>query len=420
MKKFLSVMLALAMVVSCVSVIAFAADTKTVVNGNAEKNDLTGWETSFMGGTTENVAGGANGTAHAIKYTATDTYQSVGFDITAKVIQDEANGYNGYGAGEYTVSFYAKTEEDDVKFTVGFDNAPKRDNTYSWKQSNSPITVSDEWEQFELTINVTDEIYDVYKTQYDAGNKVILRLDGSKDDKFKDKETVVYYIDEVVVTGPDEETGDAGSDEGTTANPTPEVKTPSGVKITYNETENAAHYIISAKGVFTSADVKEGELTKTYSVKNNGDETLKVKMEFQLLHTKEEGGQTWAGPVTGSFVEIEPGETEEVTYTAEVEDGKVTVGDKEYDIADLFVRFDFGSGGSVELAEGTSATIYCGQTVAEAFMKGQRSLTSTSTLELVYGKVEGSGDALPVAFIALTVVASVALIVVSKKRREEF
>ncbi len=417
MKKFLSVMLAFAMIVSCVSVVAFAADTKTVVNGNAE-NGLTGWETMFMGGTAEVVDGGANGTAHAIKYTSGGTYHSVGFDVTAKIIQDEANGYNGCGVGEYTISFYAKTESDDVKFHVGFDNAPKRDNA-SWVFNTSPITVSDEWEEYEITVDVSDTNYDVLKAQYDAGNKVVIRLDGSKDEGYK-AGNFVYYIDEVVVTGPDEETDNSGA--GATK---PEVKVPTGFKVTYNEETTGDHYLNSKTGVFTAADVKNGEITKVFNVKNNSEETIGARVEFQVTHTTADGGKTWKGPVVGEVITIEPGETEELSYTAEVENGKVTVEDAEYDISALFVRVDFFLEKSGKtLPEGTSATVYCEQKIAEQFEAGtSRAFGEKLTFELVYDKVSnsvGTGDVLPVAFIALTAVATIALVVVSKKKREEF
>lgn len=226
--------------------------------------------------------------------------------------------------------------------------------------------------------------------------------------------------------GEGEGTGTEGGEEAatptTTPTPTPTPKVPTGIKLEYTEDFTGLNYIISAKGVFTDADVKDGELTKTYKVTNNGEDTLKLKLRFQLTHTKADGGKTWAGPTDGTFVEIEPGETAELTYTAEVEDGKVTVDDTEYPVSELFVRLEIGADGNVEVLKGTSFTVYCGQTVAEALTKGSKGMKNV-TVELVYDKVNnsvGTGDVLPVAFIALVAVATVALVVVSKKKREEF
>lgn len=226
------------------------------------------------------------------------------------------------------------------------------------------------------------------------------------------------------------DTPEGGEGEGTeggenaTPTPTPEVKVPTGFKVTYNEDTTGDHYINSKTGVFTADDVKNGEITKVFKVKNNNDETICARVEFQVAHTKADGGKTWKGPVVGEVITIEPGETEELSYTAEVENGKVTVEDTEYDISELFVRFDFYSENNGKtVPEGTTATVYCEQKIAEQFAAGgARAFGEKLTFELVYDKVSnsvGSGDVLPVAFIALVTVATVALVVVSKKKREE-
>ncbi len=416
-----------------------------VVNGNAETGTTKGWSVFSNGGVT-NVEGGANGTAHAIKYAgATNQYGSVGFDFGPAIIKDEANNYkSGTGAGTYKISFYAKAEAGKGgKFSVLLNSqehlmgnqvkdlltGEAKDNAVATFITASDIDMTDTWQKFEVEIPVSQEFVDTILAVYAAGKtnayKLILRLDGSNGRAFETSQ-FAYFVDEVTIEkvvvsegeGTGTGTGAEGGEESATPTPTPTPKVPTGFKITYNEDTSGAHYVKTNTGVFTDADVKDGEITKKFVVVNNGEEDIKVKVDFQVFHNK-----SWVAPVYGTPVTIEPGDSAELEYTVEVEDGKVTVGDVEYPIADLFVRFDFDGGVSAQLYEGTSATVYCESAIAEAIVAGGRAFANESTLELVYGKNSnsvGTGDVLPVAFIALTVVATVALAVVCKKRREEF
>ena len=122
------------------------------------------------------------------------------------------------------------------------------------------------------------------------------------------------------------------------------------------------------------------------------------------------------------MVEIEPGKVGTVTITVPVKDGKVTILEQEVPVEKLFARFDVtGEGGACELPKGTSFTIFCDEQVAETMTKSGVSNSDKLTRELSYELLDSNsssnGDLLPVAFIAVAVVATAALVVVSRKRK---
>lgn len=228
MKKFLSILLVLALAVSCVTVSVFAVDTKTVVNGNAENGD-TGWSDfkGSAGGEFKIVTPGANGTGHAASFKASGKWQSIAFNFGAAIVDDEANGYKGAGAGTYTITFWAKAEDGaEGKFKADI-NSQLHYNKSEVEGIDEPVTtfitgpaieLTDEWQEYEVEIEVKEDFLEALKQLYALGKTsaydLILRLDGSETGyAFGDGEFFTYYVDEVTISMDGEEdanTGDTG------------------------------------------------------------------------------------------------------------------------------------------------------------------------------------------------------------------
>ena len=226
---------------------------------------------------------------------------------------------------------------------------------------------------------------------------------------------------------------DATPTPGEEATPTPTPKKATGVKVTFNDDvtfadPKAMYFNTDTNGGVTSvADIKNNQITKTFKIKNHGEETIGVVVRLQATVKQSDGvTDTWAGnPDTNDMVEIEPGKVGTVTITVPVKDGKVTILEQEVPVEKLFARFDVtGEGGACELPKGTSFTIFCDEQVAETMTKSGVSNSDKLTRELSYESLDSNsssnGDLLPVAFIAVAVVATAALVVVSRKKREEF
>lgn len=214
----------------------------------------------------------------------------------------------------------------------------------------------------------------------------------------------------------------------TPATPTPKKAT--GVKVTFNDdvtfADTSAMFFITDTngGIASAADIKNNQITKTFKIKNHGEETIGVVVRLQATVKKSDGvTDTWAGnPDKNDMVEIEPGKVGTVTITVPVKDGKVTILEQEVPVEKLFARFDVtGEGGACELPKGTSFTIFCDEEVADALTKSWVSNKDKLTRELSYESLDSNsssnGDVLPVAFVAVAVVAAAALVVVSRKRK---
>ena len=416
---------------------------KKVVNGDAESGK-TGWANfAAAGGSVEQVEGGANGTAHAMKFVpgSANNYASIAFNLGAAIVNDKDNSYVGGGAGKYKVTFYAKADTGkggDFSFVLNSQYhsdaaALKKNLTAAQYESlgdlagNTYINVSpgfkmtDEWQKFEVEFEVSERILALVQKLYAMGftnaYDLILRLDGAKG-AYATKR-FDYYVDEVTIEKlPDTTPGEDGE---ATPTPTPEVKVPQGFKVTYNEDTKGPHYVNSQEGILSAADVSGGKVTKKFTVRNNGEEDIRVRLEFEVVHKKANGDPTWAGPKAGEWIDIAPGEEATVEYSMDVNaDGKVTVNNSDnsadYDLSKFFIRFDLPEG---NLAKGASYTVYCDEATAKMFVeKKAMSFGEQSTIEYVYSKSASGGDLLPVAFIAIAVVATVALVVVSRKRKE--
>lgn len=415
---------------------------KKVVNGDAE-NGKTGWANfAAAGGSVEQVEGGANGTAHAMKFVPgnANEYASIGFNLGAAIVNDKDNSYAGGGAGKYKVTFYAKANTGKGgNFSFVLNSQYHSDATALKKYlteaqyaalgdlaGNTYINVSpgfkmtDEWQKFEIEFEVSEAFHTLITKLYAMGftnaYDLILRLDGASGAYATER--FDYYVDEVTI----EKLPDAtpGEDSGE-ATPTPEVKVAKGIQVTYNEDTKGDHYIISKTGVLSASEIKNGKITRKFLVKNNGEEDVQVTVKFEVTHTKADNTPTWTGPKDNAMVTVPAGKQVEIEYTMDVNaDGTVTIdngGKKtDYDISKFFIRFNLTTG---DLPAGTSVTFYCDDATAKAFTENvQMAHMDKATLVLTYADPANGGDLLPVAFIAMAVVATVALVVVSRKRKE--
>ena len=180
-------------------------------------------------------------------------------------------------------------------------------------------------------------------------------------------------------------------------------------------------------GVFSAADVANNKLTVKFPVKNTGNQDIKVRLELQTIHKKGDGNPVWAGPSAGAYVDIPEGETVDLEYSADVKNGKISVtaydNTAEYDVSAFFARIDIKNAeGGDTFDKGMAFTAFTGKKLADAFfeMKDENGKGEFYKVELTYANPAEGGDLLPVAFIAVAVVATAALVVVSRKKREEF
>ena len=391
---------------------------------------MKNWGT-IHGGKSELTQPGANGTGNAIKFTASGKYHSVAFDLGPAIINDEAAGYKGAGATKYTLTFYAKGEKAgkfalylNSQFHIS-DAGIKEINpalscgkdTYLQIQS-APVEFSTEWQKYTVEFTIAQEWLDTLKglkasTHKDAAKayQLALRFDGSTL-AYKDSEFFGYMIDEVTITAETANNGDGGSTE---------VKVPTGITIQAKEDVEASTWYKTKTGAVSAADIKNGEITKTIKVTNNGEETIRVCLTLQAT-VEVDGTKKWAGQNAGEYVEIEPGKTAELTFTMEVNDDKtVSIGDSEVALKEFFYRFDVKGEDGTALPKGTKLTIHGAGELYTLLSKLATSNSAVWGVETSYATSgsTGTGDVLPVALIATLTVATVALVVVVAKKRKE-
>lgn len=209
-------------------------DKPEVVNGNAESG-TAGWDIfrAVGGSSIAQVEGGANGTGHAIKFSMGNgnKWSSVAFNLGPAIIDDEANGYTGSGAETYTVKFWAKAAEGkggqfkmllnsqyhkqkgEIQNDLTEEQFAEIKDYYSSTYITGPaFEMTDEWQEFELDITVSEEFHTFIKKLYSFGKTnaydLILRLDGSEPEHAFENELFDYYIDEVTISVAGEENGD--------------------------------------------------------------------------------------------------------------------------------------------------------------------------------------------------------------------
>lgn len=218
------------------------------------------------------------------------------------------------------------------------------------------------------------------------------------------------------------------------ATPTPKPAVTGAIFTVSEGMENG--FLVTKNGLFSSADVKDGVLKKSYQIFNIGKTDIDIQILLQVTHKASDGSTIgWYGPAgsQGENINIPAGESDVLTIELPVnDDGTVTVSYKEeakYQISDLFVRFDF----KPEIEEGSKFVVGINEKEADCFKafgaKGNSSDKTVWTVEFTTDKAYApgngsngnkvdSGDAMPVAIICTAVVlAGTALVIVSKKRR---
>ncbi|MBE7092578.1 MAG: hypothetical protein E7365_05315 [Clostridiales bacterium] len=193
---------------------------------------------------------------------------------------------------------------------------------------------------------------------------------------------------------------------------------PTGVIITATE-DTETNHIITNTGVVSKNDIKDGKITKTYTILNEGKEAVKVTFSLQVAHKKADGSDMWSTPAKGFTALIEPGESQELTFTMDVnEDGKITVtgGDNEasYEPEKFFARFDIlEADGNPKVLKGTKLVIL-NNNPDISFTAGDKNVVK---VEVTYSKQYATSDMIPIsAFVLMPVI--VAFAVVIKKRKE--
>ena len=228
----------------------------------------------------------------------------------------------------------------------------------------------------------------------------------------------------VLPTPGEDETPTPG--EEATPTPIPQAATGFTAELLKDVTElekGQGQWFKTNSGVFSASDVANNKLTVKFPVKNTGNQDIKVRLELQTIHTKSDGKPVWAGPSEGAYVDIPAGETVDLEYSADVKNGKISVTTVEYDVSAFFARIDIKNAeGGDTFDKGMAFTAFTGKKLADAFfeMKDENKKGEFYKVELTYANPAEGGDLLPVAFIAVAVVATAALVVVSRKKREEF
>lgn len=232
----------------------------------------------------------------------------------------------------------------------------------------------------------------------------------------------------VLPTPGEDETPTPGED--ATPTPTPQVATGFTAELLKDVTElekGQGQWFKTNSGVFSASDVANNKLTVKFPVKNTGNQDIKVRLELQTIHKKSDNSDVWAGPSQGVYVDIPAGETVDLEYSADVKNGKISVtaydNTVEYDVSAFFARIDIkNEEGGDTFDKGMAFTAFTGKKLTDAFfeMKDENKKGEFYKVELTYANPAEGGDMLPVAFIAVAVVATAALVVVSRKKREEF
>lgn len=360
---------------------------RSITNMNCESGTIDGWGV-FSAGYIENVPGGANGSGHAIKYTPSSSqYSSVGFDLGPYIIDDIENGYNGYGAGAYKMSFLIKSATKDTgnfsvlinsQYHLNATNVRSLSEDFaSYKIGTffgtaTDFTISDRWQRVECEFNISDEYISLIKQIYNDGNLMSyesssstkfntdvytlwLRLDGSGTERAYKNGTFPYLIDDLVI----------------------ECVSPyalrKGVALTLQDTAKT-DYVISniSGGYLNDVAIKNGTINKTVTVYNTSDVTLSVAASIQAETKKISTGKSvWAGPDTakGSVVKIEPGGKSTFLLSVDVTDGIVQIEScQSKKLSDFFLRLDvtgIGSGNTIVVADADAP-----KSISESFTYG--------------------------------------------------
>lgn len=318
---------------------------KTVVNGDVE-NGRNGWGAfSAGGGTLSVVEPGADGTGHAAKFGVTGKYDSIAFDLGPAIIQDADENYVGGGAGKYDVTFKAKAEAGkggNFQFILNsqFHASANSNVVINGVQQQIPVNsyipvgtqkfdMTDEWQTFTITVNVTEEFLETVKMLHDSNSasanmayKLILRLDGSTG-AFKNNEFFAYFLDDVSIVKQAAATATPTATATAAPTPTPTPQAPVGLKLETSEDLGTTlnYYFLSAEGLFEADANANGSRDVTYTIYNTSDKVVHIQYSVQCAING-----AWV-PISGAIIngEIAPNSSNTFTYTVEnIVNGGVT------------------------------------------------------------------------------------------------
>ena len=455
MKKVFSILLAAAMAISCLSVVSFAAwsaSTKAVAVTVTRKVAEDGTEAeegkakvtapyylTSMGEDTDLSFIAAmqdeNGVAE-VKFkvwntSATDIRMRVVLQVNWKNVASSKIDENGKGEYNKEKVLIPANGTAELSYTVQFDKDGKvstvEDSGKKVADGVSPAS-----------INLRFDFHNANDASGVAANtKVIiapvnneLLMDGLENINARGtaKSTGLFKIESLTSLPadptPTPATPTPAGEDNTPATATPVPKVVNGVKYTVKEDIESDQYICSDLGVIDASDVKDGKLTKTLSIKNNGDTEITVLFLIQATVKGSNGSNTWAAPDKGNGkVTIEPGKTEKLEFTCDSDGTKVTILEQDVALDKLFFRFDvYGELGDKYLPAGTAFTVLCATDEAEKLFAGKSYSNKESIArELSYGtngNAQHDGDVLPVALISVAVISAAALVVVTKKKKE--
>ena len=193
---------------------------------------------------------------------------------------------------------------------------------------------------------------------------------------------------------------------------------PTGVIITAKE-ETDKNFILTNEGIVTNKDIKDGKITKKFTVINQGQEPVKVEFSLQCLHKDEANQDMWSSSEKATLALIEPGKQQTLTYTMSVnKDGKITVTDggntADYTPEEFFGRFNIlQADGTEVIAKGTKIVILNDNPdlTFDTFAK------DAVTIEVTYSKQFATSDMIPFTAFAILPLM-VAFVLVIKKRKE--
>ena len=389
-------------------------DEKTVYNGDAE-DGLKNWGVFVHGaGKVELSTDTKSGTGNSVKYSGpTSEYGSFAFDLGPAIIEDALMGYKGNGNGTYVLTFDAKaTSEASV---IAYLNSQAH-SSKTYRPANTRVELKTQWTSYEIKVDITDAMLQAVMEAYKAGKtnayQIVLRFDGSQS-LYKETKTDAYWVDNITI-----KYVEGSGEEQDAYNKLLETATAVQFKLDKSLFDG---YIVTATGILTEADVKDGYVTKTFKIKNTSNEELSLRMFLQTNVTLANGKTTWAGPkgANSELITIPAGATRTISATMPVKNNKVaiTVNDNvvEYEISTFFVRFNFEKG----IFKGNSFIVQCKNSDVAKLLAFQGVDKASWTAVAVDSFTDTSDYLLMIP--AILIVAAIPMLVVNtlKKKRED-
>ncbi len=420
----------------------FSGNVQTVTLGDGTlENSDKGWVAfaSGNGGVLTRVDGGANGTAKAMQFVAGkgSSYAALGFDVGPAIIEDAENNYAGGGAGLYKLTFYAKLGETSVvdtgaikiflnsQYHKSADDLAKafggasKDYVATYTAYTDKIEINKTWQKFEVNVEISEKYIEQILWLYQEKNiknayELLIRFDASEGLYSEGANQNPYLIDELTFEK---------VKEGTEPTPVPEEpKEPVAVKWTFDKDYSGEAFFCSANatGFITDADVKNGKVAKDITIYNTGSEDIQVWFSASVLHKG--NPNSWEAIKNTEKTVIPAGKSLLIHYEC---DAKVTINTKgleaEYTYDQFFPRLDVSNKDGGALKAGTEFIISgIGVAYLEKLDTNAKDFVTRSLVyELPTSGGSNNGDVLPIALLAVTVIASAVLIVVAKKKKEQ-